>query len=175
MSIRSSDLNGQRCSPLIHPQMAFRARFGSIRGVRTRLLASQRRWHHLAIHRLPSPLNMAFLMIILHHHSIDLLPQPGFVPALKSFMQAAAGPIPFLLQAFPLAATPQHKQDPVHHLSIWQSGSPNAAFPLFSGQNSLDPFLQPIGNLPQRGITHATLLAACLVRTYNSALRVSLC
>src|SRR5215211_2316622 len=118
---------------------------------------------------------MAFLMIILHHHAIDLLPQTSLVPSLKPLVQTAAGTIPFLLQAFPLAATSQDKQDPVHHLSVWQSGSSNTAFPLLARQNSLDPFPQPIGNLPQRGITHSTLLAVCLVRTYNSAVGVSLC
>src|SRR5215210_538390 len=175
MVIRSSDPNGQWCSSLVYPQVSFRAGFGSIRGIWTGSFASQRRWHHLAVHGLPSPLNMAFLMIILHHHSIDLLPQTGFVPGLKPLVQAAAGTIPFLLHTFPLTATSQHKQDPVHHLSIGQCGSSNTPSPLLSRQNSLDPFPQSIRNLPQRGITHSTLLAVCLVRTYNSALGVSFC
>ena len=89
-----------------------------------RLGPSQRSRHHLAVHCLPFPLNVAFLMIILHHHSIHLLPHTGFVPGLKPLVQTAAGTIPFLLQSFPLAATPQHKQDPVHHLAVRQSGRP---------------------------------------------------
>src|SRR5690349_15090815 len=118
---------------------------------------------------------MAFLMIVLHHHSIDLLPQTSFVPGLKSLVQTAAGAIPFLFQSFPLAATPQHEQDPVHYLAVRQRRPSHTAFRFLARQNSFDPFPQFIGYLPQRGITHWTLLAGCLGSTCNSASGVSFC
>src|SRR6185436_9032191 len=118
---------------------------------------------------------MTFLMIILRHHSIDLLPQTNFVPSLKPLVQTAAGSIPFLLQALPLTAAAQHEQDPVHHLSVRQGGTSPTARWFFWRQDPFDPFPQPIGNFPERGITHLTLLAGCLGSTYNSARGVSFC
>ena len=38
--IGSGNMNGQRCSSLIHQKVAFRAGFGSIRGIRTGEIAS---------------------------------------------------------------------------------------------------------------------------------------
>src|SRR5215213_10429916 len=104
---------------------------------------------------------MTFLMIVLHHYSIHVLPHSRFTPALKPGMQTTAGTKPFFSQAFPLAATPQHKQDPVHYLSVRQSRSSSAAFRFFRRQDPLDLFPLIIGDFPQRGITHLTLLADC--------------
>src|SRR5215510_9920950 len=136
------NVNSQRCSSLIHPQMTFRAQFGSIGGIGTSEVTAQRGSYRLAVHRLPAPLNMAFLMIVFQHRSIHLLPHTRLIPTLKAGMQTAASSKPFLPQAFPLTATPQHKQDPVQHLAVWQSRASSTPHRFFRRQNPFNPFPQ---------------------------------
>src|SRR5271157_34701 len=115
------------------------------------------------------------LMIVLHPHSMHLLPQTSLIPLLKTGVQTATGSKPFLLQAFPLTARAQHIEDPVEHPPIWQRRSAWTAGGLFLRAQLCNPFPKAIGNFPQRGITHQTLLAGCLLITYNSASGVSFC
>jgi hypothetical protein len=98
------DNDPQRCAAAIHQDMALRAALAPIGRVRTGQFAAQRSRYQLAVDRLPMPLNVSLLMIVLHHDSMHLLPQTGFIPLLKTGVQTAAGSKPFFLQTFPLTA-----------------------------------------------------------------------
>lgn len=158
VSVSRSDEDRQRSTTLVNPDMAFGTRLSPIRGARTGQFASQRGGHRLAVDRLPFPLDPSLLMISTRHHPENLLPQTRFVPGLKTGMHTAAGSKPLLLQPFLLAAAPQNEQDAVEHLSIGQRRSAPTSPGFLLRKNLLDLFPKIVGNFPERGITHGTLL-----------------
>ena len=119
MLVGTANVNGQRSAMFVHQQMNFAAQFATIGRILARFRPTQGSSTRFAIHRLPFPANFAFPGVELDHDFEQLVKYTGFFPGLKALMQNAAGNMePFLLDRFPLAASPQDIPDAVDHISV---------------------------------------------------------
>ena len=90
MFICARDMNCQRSASLIHQQMNFRSRFGSIGRIFTGFFSSQWGWNHFAVHRLPLPADFHLAGLRIDHHFEQLIENSLLLPGLKSFVQGTA-------------------------------------------------------------------------------------
>ena len=140
MLIGATDVDGQRCTPLIDQNVDFGAQFGAIGRVFARLTATQRRSTRPAIHGLPAPLNATLTAIELDQGLKDLVPDAQFLPSLEPLMQHAAGNTkPVTMHSLPLAAGPQDVPNPIQYGPIANARPARLGWRRFRRQLALHP------------------------------------
>jgi hypothetical protein len=115
-------------------RLSLGAGFGSICRIETGLVSSWRRRHHLAVHRLPLPLNVTFLRLIPDHHSIDLLPQTSFVPGLNRLCKLLLAPDHSLFKPFHWQPLLSINRIPFTTCRFGSAGLPGAPFRFSRGR-----------------------------------------
>src|SRR5690606_19454554 len=93
VTVGSRDMYRQRYTTPVNQQMALSAQFTPIDRVGTGLLASKRRWDHLAVGCLPLPGDTAHPIVPGEHHADNSLKQPRPRPLLEAPMHGRTGAV----------------------------------------------------------------------------------
>jgi hypothetical protein len=117
--IGTSDMDRQGCTALIDQNMDLTPHFGAISGVLAGVLLTQRGRDRFAIHRLPGPANVSGTSIISQHSLHDANKHTLRSPLLKAIMDhTTRNTKKVFLDSLPLAASPQHIPDAIHHCVV---------------------------------------------------------
>src|SRR5690606_17578189 len=123
----------------VNQQMALSAQFAPIGRVGTGLLASKRRWDHLAVSCLPLPGDTAHPVVPGEHHADNSLKQTGPGPLLEAPMHGRTGAV-LLRNSIPVATGAQYKKNPVEHITEGHTRPSRCTFLLLLGQYITDAF-----------------------------------
>lgn len=122
ISVRRSDENPERHSSTVGQQAALDPRLPSVRRVRPPAFATERRFGHGAVHRLPAPSNASLVVLKLEGLLPYDLEDPGGAPLLKPIVDGALR-IKAPRQGAPLSSGTEQVEDPGETLPIVRSRS----------------------------------------------------